>query len=57
MKVKKELDAVRASMDVQTCSQHEATFVELDGMLTDNVNFLFKHVDDVFDNSVGAAIL
>ena len=56
MKVKKELDAVRASMDAQTCSQHEATFVELDGMLTDNVNFLFKHVDDVFDNSVGAAI-
>ena len=56
MKVKKGVDAVRASMDAQTCSQHEASFVELDGMLTDHVNFLFKHVDDVFDNSVRAAI-
>ena len=56
MKVKKELDAVRASMDVQTRSQHEARFAELDAMPNDNIDVLFKHIDDVFDASVGAAI-
>ena len=57
LKVKKELEAARKTMDEAAVREHQATFQEIDSGVADAVSHLNKFANKVFNNAVGNAIV